>query len=134
LLAGAAEVSGEFHFLVADLCDLGDRTVEVVFHQVAYGVELHTDFFDAVFRGGPAEFIGEKRGGGDGGRGLDGGLHELAAVDSTHGVIILLGVRRELYSRGEWAQGWLGVLNSFTTEGTEEHRVNRFLVQFFLLL
>ncbi len=59
LLPGAAEVSGKFHFLVADLRDLGDGAVKVGFHLVAHGVELHADLIDLVVGGSPTQAAGE---------------------------------------------------------------------------
>src|ERR1019366_3843876 len=59
LLAGAAEVSGKFDFFVANFGDLGDGAVEVVFHQVAYGVQLYADLINFVIGGGPAEATGQ---------------------------------------------------------------------------
>ena len=50
LRSGTAEIPCELHFLVANLRDLGDGAVEIILHQVADGVELHSDFIDLVTR------------------------------------------------------------------------------------
>src|SRR5260370_18807303 len=36
-------VAGELHFFVADLPNLGDRTVEVLLYEIAHGIELQSD-------------------------------------------------------------------------------------------
>ena len=85
LLAGAAEISGKFHFLVADLCDLGDGSVEVGFHLIAHGVKLHADLFDFVLRGSPTEAAGQQSGGGDSGCGFEKGaaIHGVKTHDDV---------------------------------------------------
>src|SRR6202140_5833778 len=50
--------------------DLGEGTVEVGFHLVAHGVNLHADFFDFGLGGGPAEATGQKGCGGCSGCGF----------------------------------------------------------------
>src|ERR1019366_3128141 len=51
----AEGVSSKFAFLVAYFGDLGDGAVEVVFHQVAHGVQLYADLINLVIAGGPTQ-------------------------------------------------------------------------------
>src|SRR5579872_4933127 len=60
LLRGAAEVSGKFNFLVTNLSDLGDGAFEVILHEIAHAVELHSDLVDFVLAGGPSKTAGEQ--------------------------------------------------------------------------
>ena len=55
-----AEIACEFHLFVADLRDFGDGAVEIFFHQVAHGVELHAYLVDLVLAGCPSEATAEE--------------------------------------------------------------------------
>src|SRR6266851_281850 len=64
LLRRAAEVAGEFDFLVADGSDLGDGAVEVGLHLVAHGIKLQADLFHSMLGSGPTQVTRKNCGGG----------------------------------------------------------------------
>src|SRR4029077_7320302 len=69
---------GKLDFFVADLRNLGDRAFEIILHQVADGVELHSNLIDLVL-GGPTESGREQRRG-------RGGAGYFQKTASVHGV------------------------------------------------
>src|SRR5258707_3503083 len=65
VLRRLAEIAGKLHFFVTELRHLGDGAVEIVFHEVAHGVELETNALDLMSFRGPRRTRGSY-GSGDG--------------------------------------------------------------------
>src|ERR1700722_3086686 len=75
------EVAGEFHFLVTDRGDLGQRAVPVLLQLVANGVELHAQVMNFMVGGSPTQASLEQSGGGcgAGGREKSAAVHEASS-------------------------------------------------------